>query len=55
VVYVTATFPYLVLVVLIIRGATLEGSLNGVAFYLTPNWVNLADAQVPSTKQCNFF
>ncbi|XP_077089603.1 sodium-dependent proline transporter isoform X2 [Siphateles boraxobius] len=46
VVYVTATFPYFVLVVLIIRGATLEGSLNGVAFYLTPNWVNLADAQV---------
>ncbi|XP_073681275.1 sodium-dependent proline transporter [Garra rufa] len=46
VVYVTATFPYFVLVVLIIRGATLEGSLNGVAFYLTPNWVHLANAQV---------
>lgn len=46
VVYVTATFPYFVLVVLIIRGATLEGSLNGVAFYLTPNWAHLANAQV---------
>ncbi|KAG9265694.1 sodium-dependent proline transporter [Astyanax mexicanus] len=46
VVYVTATFPYLVLVVLIIRGATLEGSLQGVAFYLTPVWGRLANAQV---------
>ncbi|XP_030649144.1 sodium-dependent proline transporter [Chanos chanos] len=46
VVYVTATFPYFVLLVLIIRGATLEGSLQGVAFYLTPNWTALANAQV---------
>lgn len=46
VVYVTATFPYFVLIVLIIRGATLEGSLQGVAFYLTPDWSRLANAQV---------
>ncbi|PWA22965.1 hypothetical protein CCH79_00002029 [Gambusia affinis] len=46
VVYVTATFPYFVLIVLVIRGATLEGSLQGVAFYLTPDWSRLANAQV---------
>lgn len=46
VVYVTATFPYFVLLVLIIKGATLEGSLQGVAFYLTPDWNRLANAQV---------
>ncbi|XP_077361646.1 sodium-dependent proline transporter [Festucalex cinctus] len=46
VVYVTATFPYFVLIVLIIRGATLEGSLQGIAFYLTPDWRRLASAQV---------
>lgn len=46
VVYVTATFPYFVLIVLMIRGATLEGSLQGIAFYLTPNWSRLANAQV---------
>ncbi|XP_056449519.1 sodium-dependent proline transporter isoform X1 [Gadus chalcogrammus] len=46
VVYVTATFPYFVLLVLIIKGATLEGSLQGVAFYLTPDWSRLASAQV---------
>ncbi|XP_061753682.1 sodium-dependent proline transporter [Nerophis ophidion] len=46
VVYVTATFPYFVLIVLIIRGATLEGSLQGIAFYLTPDWGRLSSAQV---------
>lgn len=46
VVYVTATFPYIVLIVLVIRGATLEGSLQGIAFYLTPDWDRLANAQV---------
>ncbi|XP_019719853.1 sodium-dependent proline transporter [Hippocampus comes] len=46
VVYVTATFPYLVLIVLIIRGATLEGSLQGIAFYLMPDWRRLSSAQV---------
>lgn len=46
VVYVTATFPYLVLIVLIVRGATLQGSLQGVVFYLTPDWQRLSNAQV---------
>ncbi|KAM9781712.1 sodium-dependent proline transporter isoform X1 [Syngnathus typhle] len=46
VVYVTATFPYLILLVLIIRGATLQGSLQGIAFYLTPDWRRLTSAQV---------
>lgn len=46
----TATFPYFVLIVLIIRGATLEGSLQGVAFYLTPVWERLANAQVLSNS-----
>ncbi|XP_067841661.1 sodium-dependent proline transporter isoform X2 [Heptranchias perlo] len=46
VVYVTATFPYLVLIVLIIRGATLKGSLQGVKFYLSTDWKRLGSAQV---------
>nr|XP_032801084.1 sodium-dependent proline transporter-like [Petromyzon marinus] len=46
VVYVTATFPYAVLLILLVRGATLEGSLQGVAFYLTPQWERLAQPQV---------
>ncbi|XP_060627320.2 sodium-dependent proline transporter-like [Anolis sagrei] len=46
VVYVTATFPYLVIFVLIVRGATLEGSLEGVRFYLSADWSRLGSAQV---------
>uniref|UniRef100_A0A8C5GL48 Transporter n=1 Tax=Gouania willdenowi TaxID=441366 RepID=A0A8C5GL48_GOUWI len=41
VVWVTATFPYLVLVVLLIRGATLPGAWRGVVFYLKPDWEKL--------------
>ncbi|XP_042312769.1 sodium-dependent proline transporter-like [Sceloporus undulatus] len=46
VVYFTATFPYLVILVLIIRGATLEGSIDGVRFYLSTDWSRLGSAQV---------
>ncbi|POI19531.1 hypothetical protein CIB84_016725, partial [Bambusicola thoracicus] len=46
VVYITATFPYLILLVLIIHGATLPGSLDGVRFYLSSDWSKLLSAQV---------
>ncbi|KAG5837200.1 hypothetical protein ANANG_G00236770 [Anguilla anguilla] len=46
VVYFTATFPYLMLLVLLIRGLTLPGALQGVLFYLYPDPSLLADPQV---------
>ncbi|KAL7288622.1 hypothetical protein TKK_0017356 [Trichogramma kaykai] len=46
VVYFTAIFPYIVLVALMIRGATLEGSLEGIMWFITPNWSSLTDAGV---------
>ncbi|XP_006756741.2 PREDICTED: sodium-dependent serotonin transporter [Myotis davidii] len=46
VVWVTATFPYIVLVVLLVRGATLPGAWRGVLFYLKPNWQKLLETEV---------
>ncbi|XP_036359791.1 sodium-dependent serotonin transporter-like isoform X2 [Octopus sinensis] len=38
VVWVTATLPYIVLLVLLVRGCTLPGSYEGIIYYLKPNW-----------------
>uniref|UniRef100_A0A3Q3QI80 Transporter n=1 Tax=Monopterus albus TaxID=43700 RepID=A0A3Q3QI80_MONAL len=46
VVYFTATFPYLMLTVLLIRGLTLPGAAIGIQFYLYPDLGRLADPQV---------
>ena len=46
VVYFTAIFPYLVLFILLVRGATLEGAGEGVLFYLKPDFTRLKDPKV---------
>lgn len=46
VVYFTATFPYVMLVVLLIRGLTLPGAAAGIKFYLYPDPARLSDPQV---------
>uniref|UniRef100_H3C8U1 Uncharacterized protein n=1 Tax=Tetraodon nigroviridis TaxID=99883 RepID=H3C8U1_TETNG len=46
VVYFTAVFPYVMLVILLIRGLTLPGALQGVVYYLYPDVSRLADLQV---------
>uniref|UniRef100_A0A4W5JYY8 Transporter n=1 Tax=Hucho hucho TaxID=62062 RepID=A0A4W5JYY8_9TELE len=46
VVYFTATFPYVVLTILFIRGITLEGAVTGIKYYLTPQWHKILDAKV---------
>ncbi|XP_016399124.1 sodium- and chloride-dependent GABA transporter 2-like [Sinocyclocheilus rhinocerous] len=46
VVYVTATFPYVMLLILLIRGVTLPGASRGIQFYLYPDLGRLADPQV---------
>uniref|UniRef100_A0A671SHM3 Transporter n=1 Tax=Sinocyclocheilus anshuiensis TaxID=1608454 RepID=A0A671SHM3_9TELE len=46
VVYVTATFPYFMLLILLLRGITLPGAANGIKFYLYPDISRLSDPQV---------
>uniref|UniRef100_A0A4W6CJV7 Transporter n=1 Tax=Lates calcarifer TaxID=8187 RepID=A0A4W6CJV7_LATCA len=43
VVYFTATFPYVVLFVYLIRGITLHGAINGVKYMFTPKMEQLAN------------
>ena len=37
IVWFTGLFPYFMLIVLFIRGVTLEGAANGVKYYLYPD------------------
>uniref|UniRef100_A0AAR2KHI2 Transporter n=1 Tax=Pygocentrus nattereri TaxID=42514 RepID=A0AAR2KHI2_PYGNA len=46
VVYFTATFPYVMLLVLLVRGLTLPGAVDGILFYLYPDPTRLTDPQV---------
>ncbi|XP_028280933.1 sodium- and chloride-dependent transporter XTRP3 isoform X2 [Parambassis ranga] len=43
VVYFTATFPYVVLVIYLIRGITLHGAANGIKYMFTPKMEELAN------------
>jgi len=44
--YFTAIFPYIVLVILLIRGVTLPGYEKGIEFYIKPNWTKMGEASV---------
>ncbi|KAM7401916.1 hypothetical protein PAMP_017193 [Pampus punctatissimus] len=48
VVYFTALFPYVLIMVLLIRGVTLEGATDGIAYYIgsQSNWSKLTEPEV---------
>lgn len=55
VVYVSSTFPYLLLTIMLIRGVTLEGAGTGIEYYLIPDWNRLADPGVWSDAAIQIF
>lgn len=46
--YLTATFPYLVTTVFLIRSAMLDGALEGLKYMLTPDVSNLVNINIPN-------
>eukprot|EP00092_Neocalanus_flemingeri_P004408 GFUD01004741.1.p1 GENE.GFUD01004741.1~~GFUD01004741.1.p1 ORF type:complete len:691 (-),score=179.44 GFUD01004741.1:18-2090(-) len=46
VVWFTALFPYLVLVLLLVRGVTLPGAMEGIKYFLYPDWHKLLSVHV---------
>ncbi|KAG7469720.1 hypothetical protein MATL_G00131810 [Megalops atlanticus] len=45
-VYITATFPYLVLTIFLVRALTLPGATVGLTYLFTPNWETLKEPRV---------
>ncbi|XP_048765155.1 sodium- and chloride-dependent glycine transporter 1-like [Ostrea edulis] len=46
VVYVTVPFPYILLTIILIRGLMLDGAVDGIIFYLKPDFTKLLQFQV---------
>ncbi|XP_073829599.1 sodium-dependent nutrient amino acid transporter 1-like [Musca autumnalis] len=54
--YFLALFPYVVLVALLARAVTLEGAVDGILFFLKPEWGQLVNLKVwkEAVVQCFF-
>ncbi|XP_045448784.1 sodium-dependent nutrient amino acid transporter 1-like [Melitaea cinxia] len=44
--YFLALFPYVVLIILLIRAVTLPGAVNGILFFITPEWSRILEVRV---------
>lgn len=44
--YFLAIFPYVVMLILLVRACTLEGAWDGIKFFITPDFKRLIEPQV---------
>lgn len=44
--YFLALFPYVIMIALLVRGATLPGAGKGILFFIEPQWEELLNPQV---------
>lgn len=50
-VWITAIAPYIVLVILLVKGVSLPGASKGIEYYLKPQWDKLLETQVIHDKK----
>ena len=44
--YFLALFPYVIMITLLIRAVTLEGAVDGIIFFIKPQWGELLNPKV---------
>ena len=44
--YFLAIFPYIIMLVLLIRAVTLPGSIDGIIYFIKPDWSKILDPKV---------
>ncbi|KAM7342970.1 sodium-dependent nutrient amino acid transporter 1 isoform 2-T2 [Cochliomyia hominivorax] len=54
--YFLAIFPYVIMLVLLIRAVTLPGSIDGIIYFIKPDWSKILDPKVwyAAVTQCFF-
>uniref|UniRef100_A0A1Q3FXI4 Transporter n=1 Tax=Culex tarsalis TaxID=7177 RepID=A0A1Q3FXI4_CULTA len=54
--YFLALFPYVVITILLVRACTLPGAINGIVYFLKPQWDKILDPKVwyAAVTQCFF-
>jgi solute carrier family 6 amino acid transporter-like protein 5/7/9/14 len=44
--YFTAIYPYVILLILLIQGLTKEGSIDGIIYFIKPQWKEIVNPKV---------